>query len=95
MLKDMFEIQYAYLRSRWSRIQRLAQDFHETLKNNKEIKNLTSWKNEYVEITRNRLEPEFTISQNNSWQLILNKNLPGKSAYLGNFNEECLDEDEL
>ena len=95
MLKDMFEIQFAYFRSRWRRTQKFVERFHESLKQNKKISDIAVWRAEYEEIIKNRLEPEFDINENNSWQLILNKNIPGKDAYLGFFNEECIDEDEF
>jgi hypothetical protein len=96
MLTDMFEIQYAYLRSRWRRIQTFVEKFQKQISDegNASI-DIKAWKKEFDYINKNRLEPEFTINENNTWQKILDKNIPGKDAYMGFLQEDCIDEEDL
>ena len=95
MLTDMFEIQYAYLRSRWRRIQTFVQKFqNQVSEQGTSSIDIKVWKSEFDNINKNRLEPEFTISKDNSWQKILDKNIPGKDAYMGFLSEECIDDEE-
>jgi len=96
MLTDMFEIQYAYLRSRWRRIQIFVQKFHKQISNEGTSSiDLKVWKAEFDYINQNRLEPEFTISENNTWQKIMDKNIPGKDAYMGFIQDECIDDEDI
>jgi len=96
MLTDMFEIQYAYLRSRWRRIQTFVAKFQtQASEQGTSSMDIKVWKSEFDNINRNRLEPEFTISQDNTWHKIIDKNLPGKDAYLGFIPEECIDDEDL
>lgn len=91
MLQDMFEIQYSYLRSRWSRINKLMKKYHEMVaKNNKA--GLVSLQDEFAKINMNYLEPEFQIPKTNSWTLIMDENIKGKGAYLGILKDECIDD---
>jgi len=91
MLQDMFEIQYAYLRSRWSRIQKLVKKYHEMLAD-KNKDGLVSFQEEFARINTNYLEPEYQISKTNSWTLIMDENIKGKAAYMGILPDECIDD---
>ena len=95
MLKDLFEIEYAYLKSRWRRINVFMQKYHQNIASKQNIGDLTALRNEFSSINRNYLEPAFSISKNNTWHKILDKNIQGKEAYMGFFREECMDEYEL
>jgi len=96
MLTDTFEIQYAYLRSRWRRIQTFVQKFHKQISTEGTSSiDLKVWKAEFDYINQNRLEPEFTISENNTWQKIMDKNIPGKDAYMGFIQDECIDDEDI
>ena len=96
MLADMFEIQYAYLRSRWRRIQTFVEKFHRQVADEGTSSiDLKVWKSEFEYINQNRLEPEFIISERNSWQKIMDKNIPGKAAYMGFIQDECIDDEEI
>jgi len=44
---------------------------------------------EFAKINVNKLEPEFSISKNNSFTLIMDKNIKGTWAYFGNLKKEC------
>jgi len=89
MLQDMFEIQLAYYRSRMSRafefVNKILQE------NAKESTiNYEKLRKEFdTRININKLEPAFSISKNNGFILVADKNLPEKDAYFGNLNQEC------
>lgn len=91
LLKDMFEIQFAYLRSRWTRIHKLMRTYHDTVLTNHTV-DLTQWKDKFNQINTNYLEPEYKIKETNTWQLILDENIGGKAAYLGHLRDECIDD---
>jgi len=91
MLTNLFEIQYAYYRSRMHRV------FELLSKINKEITethktNYTKWQVEYKKAVANRLEPQFEVSKNNSFILIMDRSKKGKERYLGNLLDECIDD---
>src|SRR5205823_6438367 len=58
LLTDMFEIQYAYLRSRFKRIQEFMSSLHSQVSNVNKI-NRREISNKFAIINRNKLEPEF------------------------------------
>jgi len=88
-VKDCFEIMYAYYRGRMARFLKLINKMKEASAAEGSV-DLTYWQGEYQKAAKNRLEPEYKISKKNSFQLIMDENLPGAKAYFGLFNEECL-----
>jgi len=89
MLSDMFEIQYAYYRSRMKR----TLDVIKRMQTEIERKGSTDyekWRGEYKEAVKNRLEPEYKISENSSFSLIMDENLSGADAYFGLIDSECI-----
>lgn len=91
MLRDLFEIQYAYLRSRMARVQKFMAKFQADSIAGKEM-DLDAYRKEFSQINRNYLEPNFPISPNSSFTLIMDKNLKGTDAYFGHLAQECIDD---
>lgn len=100
MLKDMFEIQYAYLRSRIKRTHEFINGTANPLfeyenklsKGEKAQKPVIDWKTlkkQFAKINKNYLEPEYKISKENSFSLVFDENLEGKNAYFGNIDDTC------
>jgi len=91
MLTDLFEIQFGYYKSRMKRVfelftrmnQEIAQTHHT---------NYTKWQKEYKAAVLNRLEPEYEISKNNSFILIMDRSLTKKDKYFGHLPKECIDD---
>jgi hypothetical protein len=92
MLKDVFEIEYAYLRSRWTRIQRFMKKYYDHVLKEGTITDVLPWKEELQVAIKNKIEPEFEIKGNLTWEKIIDKNLPGAEAYLGNIEDDCIDD---
>jgi hypothetical protein len=89
MLKDMFEIQYSYYRSRMSRLMEvIARMQMEAAK--KKYTDYEKWQAEYQEAAKNTLEPEYQISKDNTFKLIMDENLSGSKAYFGHISSKCV-----
>ena len=91
MLRDLFEIQYAYFRSRMKRVFNVLYQMNKELEAKKDI-DYEAWKKEYDRVNRNYLEPEYQISPKNGFVLIMDKNLNGSDAYFGHLPPECVDD---
>ena len=89
MLQDMFEITYGLYRSRMKRILNVIQRMENDIKIN-EKPDYNIWREEYKVASSNKFEPEYEISQNNTFSLIIDQNLPGAQAYMGFIDEECV-----
>jgi len=89
MLKDMFEIQYAYYRSRMSRVLPIIERMQKELEKKEEV-DINKYKAEFQIANKNYLEPQYQISQNNTFSLILDENLPAEKAYFGFVAPECV-----
>lgn len=89
MLTDMFEITYGLYKSRMTRILKVLKEF-EKEKEEVEAIDLTKWKDLYSEAAKNRFEPDFEISANSSFKLILDENKSGADAYFGLIDPECV-----
>lgn len=89
MLKSLFEIEYNLYRSRMKR----ALDTIRALKSDQDAgfsTNYENWKAEYLEDVKNRFEPEFRMSQENSFSLVMDESLPGADAYRGYLDIMCV-----
>jgi len=91
MLSDLFEIQFAYYRSRMQRVYELFNKINEEVLEKREI-DYAKWKKEYKKAVSNRLEPEYSISPNNSFIMIMDRSRTGKDRYLGFLADECIDD---
>ena len=91
MLKDLFEIQYAYYKSRMSRVIKLLKkmDDEAVITGSRDY---LKWKGQFELAWKNRLEPEFNISSNNSFEIIMDKNIEGPGAYFSILKDECADD---
>jgi len=88
MLGDMFEIQLAIYRSRMQRVLKMIEKMmvaHDAGEN----VDTDNWRNEYKEAVKNRIDPNYQISKNNTWIPIINENLEGSAKYFGLIKEEC------
>jgi hypothetical protein len=88
MLKDLFEIQYSFYRSRMKRILKVIQEMNQEGIDEGEI-DYNYWRKQYDKAALNRVEPEYAISKSNSFKLIMDQNLSGKEAYFGHLDKEC------
>lgn len=91
MLRDLFEIQYAYYRSRMQRLLGVIKQMQQESEKDGNI-DYGYWRQEYARASSNRLEPEFTIRKANSFVKIIDKNELGPKAYFGNLRDECVDD---
>ncbi len=91
LLSDLFEVQYAYYRSRMKRIYKFFADLDIQIQKGKSL-NYTTLAKRFDKINMNKLEKEFEISPNNSFTLIMDKNLKGSKAYFGHLSDECSEE---
>ncbi len=89
MLSGMFEIQYAYLRSKIKRMFAIVDRYYATLHSNG-ADDIEIVKREFSGATKNFLEPEWSIGSNNTWKKILDENIPGKGAYMGLLDDDCI-----
>jgi len=90
MLVDMFNIQYAYYRSRMKRMIELIRRIEkEEMENEDMTMDYDKWTQEYKEVMKNHLEPEYQLRENNSWKIVMDENLPGAAAYFGHVTNEC------
>ena len=88
-LVDLFEIQYAYLRSRLKRIFAVVSKYTAAVNSGRQF-DLDDFRAEYAKANKNFLDGDYTIRANSSWHKILDENLPGEKAYMGNIDNECL-----
>jgi len=86
----MFEIEHAYLRSRWKRVQRFMKDYYDEIFENGSIKDKEPWEKKLQNALQNRLEPEFQLPENSTWHLIIDKNERKADAFKGYLDEDCL-----
>jgi len=49
----------------------------------------SNWRSEYAEAAKNRFDPEYQVSADNSFKLIMDMNKEGKEAFFGHLDDEC------
>jgi hypothetical protein len=91
MLNSLFEIQHNFYRSRMKRVLNLIKKINKEGEETGKV-DYEQWRDEYKDAVKNILEPEYQISEHNSFKLILDQNLPGPEAYFGHLAPECIDE---
>jgi len=91
MLTDLFEIQYAYYKSRMHRVFQLFSKIDQEIVQ-EGMTNYTNWQVEYKKAVSNRLEPQFEISKNNSFIPIMDRSKTGDERYYGYLPSECIDD---
>lgn len=88
MLRDMFEIEYGLLRSRMKRVHQLMSTYHKDASTGLfDTKKLST---AFRDVNKNRFEPEYQPSSNNTWMKIIDKTLNGSDQYMGILSEECI-----
>jgi len=91
MLTDVFEIQYAYFRSRMARAFNFIKEMRALEERNPQV-NYDELKEKFDKtVDTNNLDPKFPISKENGFVLIVDKNLNGSKAYFGNIDENCIE----
>jgi hypothetical protein len=90
MLKDLFEIQYGLYRSRMKRVLAVVKKMNVDAT---ELGNIDyeNFREEYALAAKNRFEPEYEISPDNTFKLIMDENLSGSAAYMDILEPECVD----
>ena len=93
MLTDIFEIQFAYLRSRMRRIHKFLERFFKETENASHI-DWESWREHFKKINQNKLDPEFKLRDNLTFTLIMDKSKKGADGYFGLIDSDCVDDDD-
>jgi len=95
MLVDFFEIQFAFYKSRMQRVMKVLEKMMTASEknNNGEKIDYSFWRKEYQAASKNRLEPDYQISKDNTWLPIIDENLSGANGYYGHLSDECLSVD--
>jgi hypothetical protein len=75
MLTDLFEIEYAFLRSRWSRIQNFMKKYYAETLSEGHLLDSKKWEKDLKTALQNQIEPKFELKPNNTWVKIIDKNL--------------------
>jgi len=88
LYQDMFEIQYAFLRSRIRRLRTIFPKIHGNIADSRQA-DFGSMKKQFESLNRNKIDSEFEIDDSNTFKLILDKSM-GKAGYFGYINEDCL-----
>lgn len=70
------------------RVFKVIQDMYKSVQSENKIQ-YSHWKTKYAEASKNRLEPEYPVSADNSFSLIMDKSRSGKDAYMGILDDEC------
>jgi len=89
VVRDHFEVQYAYLKSRMKRALQVIKDMQAEAAKTGQV-DYSKWTDEFQDALRNRLEPEFAISPENSWVKIVDENYEGAGAYMDYITPDCL-----
>lgn len=87
---DMMDIVNALLKSRISRIQKFIKEFTRKHIIQKLPFDKKALKKQFLEINKDKFEPEFPIRKGNSWEPIIDESLSGADAYFGIIPEHCL-----
>jgi len=90
MLNDMFEIQFAIYRSRMQRVLKVVESMMDSYEDDGGV-DFDFWRGEYKEAVKNRIDPQYEISKENTWMPIINENLEGAEKYFGLIKEDCVD----
>jgi len=96
ILYDSFDIVYGLLKSRTKRIVRFVNKLiqedqvGQVNSNVFYIEDLNAKRKEFKEISKNYFEPDYVMSPDNDYQLILDDNLQGMDRYMGLIESKCL-----
>ncbi|KAL4448661.1 hypothetical protein ABPG74_012750 [Tetrahymena malaccensis] len=90
MFGDLFQIQFAYLRSRAKRLNQLAKQMAEEIQNN--TFDQQTYKIKFQNANKNFLDPEFEsqIRKDSSYVKIYDESLEGEQKFMGYLPKECL-----
>jgi hypothetical protein len=87
LVEGLMEISFNLYRSRMKRALGLIQRIQEEAKGS-EI-DYSKYTEEYQEITKNKLEPEYQLTKTNPFVMIMDESVSGPEAYFGNITPEC------
>jgi len=88
MLRDLFEIQYSLYRGRMTRLAKLLEDFMAEKERNPNP-DLELWHKKYEAEMVNRFDPQFPISKDNSFEIIIDETRKGADVYMGYLDPVC------
>lgn len=93
MLTDMFRIQIAYYRSRMKRVFDVIDRMQYELDNKFEV-DMDKYYQQFDEANKNYLDEDYAdlITPENSFSVIIDRNLKGEKAYMGILPEQCVDD---
>jgi len=91
MMMDTFEIVRGLTKSRMKRVIFYINNLLRT--HGEDVPNIEARREEFRKLTKNRFEPEFMPSPNNSFYPIIDENLQGSATYMNLIPDECLDYD--
>lgn len=97
MVKDMLEVVTAYLKSRLKRAIKYVNWLEKsglimkTEEGEVVVDKLEQRQQEFAEITKNYLDPEFVPNESNGWKKIIDENYDGIERYNGMIGVECFD----
>ena len=91
MLTDLFEIQYGYYRSRMKRTLEVIKKINKESTDNGEVA-YEAYKEVYKTAMKNTFEPEYKISGDNGFKLIMDMNESGPEAYMFNLEPQCVND---
>lgn len=96
MIRDHFEIVMGLLRSRMKRVITLVNEIIsteqavESANGEVQIRDLSGWREKFKKASMNYFEPEYELSADNSFSIIIDENKSGKERYSGLLDEVCI-----
>jgi hypothetical protein len=91
MLRDLFDLQFSYYRSRMQRVLIVLKRMKKVLNKKGEL-DYNVWKRQYQKADENRIEPDYAPMPENGWMPVIDKNYPGRLAYFDMLDQECVDD---
>ena len=88
MLMDLYEIQFAYYRSRMTRVLDVIKKMQKEMVTKKNV-DYEKWRKQYQVAVQNKIEPAYKISKANTWEVIMDESQPISKAYFGHIPAEC------
>lgn len=91
MFRGLFEIQYAYLRSRMMRLRTFIAEASKEFAEKGEEWDKSALRQRYRQLNKDGLEPELTINNNNGWEKIVDMSIGNteEEGYLGHLDSSC------
>lgn len=94
LIVDLFDIQFAYLKSRMKRVFHLISDFvggYDVLGQNEDPDEIAHYQKLYNKMSRDYIERDFNYAENNTWIKVVDRNENGEDVFGGFVKLDCLD----